>query len=103
MMAISRKGTVHKQGGIIIHACFVFGTAESSYAADDLLSFGGGKPGGSGSKYGVRVESGTGDRAEVRKVTISSRSILELLGLLMRNTVTPVSLRDCDRSTGWLW
>ncbi len=45
-------------------------------------------------QYGVRVESETGDRAEVRKVTISSRSILELLGLLMRNTVTPVSLQD---------
>lgn len=45
-------------------------------------------------QYGVRVESETGDRAEVRKVTISSRSILELMGLLMRNTVTPVSLRD---------
>lgn len=45
-------------------------------------------------QYGVRVESETGDRAEVRKVTISSRSILELLGLLMRNTVTPVGLRD---------
>jgi hypothetical protein len=43
-------------------------------------------------QYGVRSE--TGDRAEVRKVTISSRSILELLGLLMRNTVTPVGLRD---------
>ncbi len=44
--------------------------------------------------YGVRVTGPDGDCAEIPNITVSAGRIDELLDLLRRNQVSPVTLRD---------
>lgn len=44
--------------------------------------------------YGIEVSTSAGERACVRDITDSYDGIRALLELLIRNTVTPVTLRD---------
>lgn len=44
--------------------------------------------------YGVRVTGPDGDCAEIPNITVSAGRIDELVDLLRRNQVTPVTLRD---------
>ena len=50
--------------------------------------------GNMGESYGVRIDSGDGDSASLRGITLSQCKILLLMDLIMRNTVTPVALQD---------
>ena len=44
--------------------------------------------------YGVRVTGPDGDCAEIPNITVSAGRIDELVDLLRRNQVSPVTLRD---------
>jgi hypothetical protein len=44
--------------------------------------------------YGVEICCESGESACVRGITCSQNKILHLIALLMKHTVTPVSLRD---------
>lgn len=44
-------------------------------------------------RYGIRIESEAGEREEILNLTISGTAVQELAALLMRNTVTPTTLR----------
>ena len=44
--------------------------------------------------YGVRVTGSDGDCAEIPNITVSAGRIDELVDLLRRNQVSPVTLRD---------
>ena len=44
-------------------------------------------------RYGIRIESEAGEREEILNLTISGAAIEELAALLMRNAVTPTTLR----------
>ena len=44
--------------------------------------------------YGVRIEESGGESGEIPNVTVSISRIDDLLDLLLRNTVTPCTLRD---------
>ena len=44
--------------------------------------------------YGVEIALENGERERIRGVTLSQRRILLLLTLLMKNAVTPTTLRD---------
>lgn len=44
--------------------------------------------------YGVRVTGPDGECAEIPNITVSAGRIDELVDLLRRNQVTPVTLRD---------
>ena len=45
-------------------------------------------------QYGVKLAVDSGDFDEVPDITVSEQQICYLLDLLIRNTVTPISLRD---------
>ena len=47
-----------------------------------------------GVRYGVSVQDRAGDGAQVRDLTSRRERAEEVLALLARNTVTPVTLRD---------
>lgn len=51
-------------------------------------------PGFSCESYGVRVRELGGESGEVPNITVSISRIDELMELLVRNNVTPCSLRD---------
>lgn len=51
-------------------------------------------PGFSCESYGVRVREQGGESGEVPNITVSIARIDELMELLVRNTVTPCTLRD---------
>lgn len=44
--------------------------------------------------YGVKIQEAGGDCAAVPDITVSAARIDELITLLIRNTVTPVTLAD---------
>lgn len=47
-----------------------------------------------GESYGVKLISEAGEKEEVRSVTVNQRRAFELLDLLVRNGVTPITLWD---------
>lgn len=51
-------------------------------------------PGVSCESYGVRIRERGGESSEVPNITVSISRIDELMELLIRNTVTPCTLRD---------
>ncbi len=51
-------------------------------------------PGFSCESYGVKVREQGGESGEVPNITVSISRIDELMELLVRNTVTPCTLRD---------
>ena len=44
--------------------------------------------------YGVRIQGQNGESAQIPDITVSAARIDELMDLLVRNTVTPCTLRD---------
>lgn len=45
-------------------------------------------------RYGIKIEAEDGEAESVPDVTVSAEGIRRLLDILVRNTVTPVTLRD---------
>lgn len=44
--------------------------------------------------YGIRIECDNGETASVHGITLSQCHILLLMDMILRNTVTPATLRD---------
>ena len=47
-----------------------------------------------GESYGIRIEERGGRQAAVRQITCSASRIEELAGLVLRGSVTPITLAD---------
>jgi len=47
-----------------------------------------------GESYGVRIDCDNGETASVRGITLSQSRIQVLMDMVLRNTVTPSTLRD---------
>ncbi len=47
-----------------------------------------------GQNYGIRIDRGDGESAIIPNITLFQHEIEDLLNILLRNTVTPSTLRD---------
>ena len=96
VLRIKEEGSRYKMRELLVDTCTgeeEDGTAHSFqyYILVDEMELGGGL---SCESYGVKVAGPDGEEASVPNITVSVECIDQLLELLRRNCVSPVTLRD---------